>query len=58
VSGFAGGIARATGEPWAGDLAAGLGVIGLLAGGGLYFWRKRDAKRLRELEQQFPEPKP
>lgn len=58
VSGVAGAVGRATGEAWAGDLAAGLGVLGALSAGGLVFWRRRDAQRLAELERQFPEHQP
>jgi protein-S-isoprenylcysteine O-methyltransferase Ste14 len=58
VNGIAGGVARATGEGWVGDLAVGLGVLGLFAGGGAFLWRWRDNRRLAELKREFPEPAP
>lgn len=58
VNGIAGGVARATGEGWAGDLAVGLGVLGFFAGGGVLLWRWRDHQRLAQLQREFPEPAP
>ncbi len=58
VNGIAGGVTRATGEGWAGDLAVGVGVLGLFAGGGALLWRWHDGRRLAALKREFPEPAP
>lgn len=58
MSGLAAGIGRLTGEPWLGDLLAGLIVIAIFGVGGRLFWIRRDKQRLAALQRQFAETSP